>query len=54
MSPQSIAKMQKALQDAGVQFTNGKRPTLACLKNLYPLVSPGGLVAFDEYAFGLI
>jgi len=23
--------------------------TLACLKNLYPLVSPGGVVAFDEY-----
>ena len=24
--------------------------TLACLRNLYPLVSPGGVVAFDEYA----
>ncbi|MBI5728756.1 MAG: class I SAM-dependent methyltransferase [Candidatus Magasanikbacteria bacterium] len=24
--------------------------TLAILKNLYPLVSPGGLVVFDEYA----
>src|SRR6185437_15585659 len=24
--------------------------TLACLRNLYPLVSPGGVAAFDEYA----
>jgi hypothetical protein len=24
--------------------------TLACLKNLYPMVAPGGVVAFDEYA----
>ena len=24
--------------------------TLACLDHLYPLVSPGGVVAFDEYA----
>jgi len=24
--------------------------TLACLKNLYPLVTPGGVVALDEYA----
>ena len=23
---------------------------LACLRNLYPVVSPGGVVAFDEYA----
>lgn len=25
--------------------------TLACLKNLYPLVSEGGVVIFDEYAY---
>jgi len=23
---------------------------LACLRNLYPIVSPGGVIAFDEYA----
>lgn len=26
-------------------------PTLACLQSLYPFVSAGGVVAFDEYAY---
>lgn len=25
--------------------------TLACLRNLYPLVSPGGVIVFDEYGY---
>jgi predicted O-methyltransferase YrrM len=55
----NVVETTKAYAEANLGFrisllyldVDNYEGTLAVLKNLYPLVSPGGLVVFDEYAY---